>query len=421
MFKNYLKIFLKITQQNKLFTFLSVFGISLTIMFIMILTMTLEDIVNGSGPEKDAARILHGWRFKTQSTVEGQSGTSYSSLSEDLFEKYLKDLKTPELISIRTEDMWEFIFNGNRYEKTCIRTDGNFWKIYDFEFYEGRPFTQKDVINKRNYAIITESLSKILFALGESPLGKTIDYNNMQLSVVGVIQDPPPTALNTSADIFMPYNLVTDPRTRPYIGGYKVIFKARNKKDRSAIVEEVQEVIRRLDSADDKVKLFMPGPNTQLDKMLIGYGDPEEYGGRTVPLLGFLGKIFGFILLPSINLMALNFSRMRERSEEIGVRKTFGATASIIRKQFIFENIMLTLVGGLLGILLSYLVVMIFRSSIRIPVNFFTSVEITYSFNIMIFLFALASCLIFAMLSGVLPAIKMSKMKPVQVLRGGEL
>ncbi|UCG28433.1 MAG: ABC transporter permease, partial [Bacteroidales bacterium] len=362
-----------------------------------------------------------GWRFKTESPVEGQVGSSYSSLSVDLYEKYLKDLKSPELVSIRAVNNWEFIFNGTRYEKSCTRTDGNFWKIYDFEFTAGRPFTQQDVLDKRNYAVIAESLSKILFEPGESSLGKTIDYNNMQLSVVGVIQHPPPTALNTSGDIYIPYNLVTDSGVRPYIGGYQVIFKAARKKDRAAIVEEVQEIIRRLDAADDELKLFMPGPNTQFDKMLIGYGDPEEYSGRSLPLLEFLGKAFGFLLLPAINLMALNFSRMRERSEEIGVRKTFGASASVIRKQFIFENIMMTLLGGILGILLSYIVVLIFRSEIRIPIDFINSVQITYSFDIVIFLFALASCLLFSMLSGVLPAIKMSKMKTVEVLRGGEL
>jgi len=421
MFKNYLKIFIKVSKQNKLFTFLSIFGISLTIMFIMIIAMTFENIINGSGPEENSNHILHAWRLKTESTVEGERGYSTGGLSQKLYTDYLQDLKIPEYISLHRSSQWEFIYNGNRFQKSCIHTDGNFWKIFSFNFSEGRPFSQEEVKDGNNYAVITESLKELFFGNKESACGKTIEYNNMQLIIVGVVEDVPPAALNTQASIYIPYNLIIGLHTSSFHGGYHVVFKARSKKDKAAIISEVQEVIRRIDLADDKLRYFMPGPNSEFEKLLIGYGDPEDYSGRAKPLLLFFGQILGFILLPAINLMALNFSRIRERSEEIGVRKTFGASASVIRKQFVFENIMLTMLGGVVGIVLSYLVVALFGSEIEIPLDFFRSVEITYSFNILVFLSAFASCLLFAILSGVLPAVRMSKMKPVKVLRGGEL
>ncbi len=64
-----------------------------------------------------------------------------------------------------------------------------------------------------------------------------------------------------------------------------------------------------------------------------------------------------FLLLPAINLMALNFARIHERGEEIAVRKSFGAPIRILRGQFLFENMLMTIVGGIIGIILSYLVV----------------------------------------------------------------
>ena len=66
MIKNYFKIFLKVALQNKLFTFLSLFGISLTIMFVMIFSMTISKITNGSGPEKDLKKIIFCQRVKDQ-------------------------------------------------------------------------------------------------------------------------------------------------------------------------------------------------------------------------------------------------------------------------------------------------------------------------------------------------------------------
>ncbi len=66
MLKNYFKIFLKIASQNKLFTFLSLFGISLTIMFVMIFSMTISKITSGSGPESDLKKMIFSDRVKTE-------------------------------------------------------------------------------------------------------------------------------------------------------------------------------------------------------------------------------------------------------------------------------------------------------------------------------------------------------------------
>lgn len=400
---------------------MSVFGISLTIMFIMIISMTFENILHGSGPEEEADQILYAWRLKVTGKGENQKYYNTGGLDQSFYTDYLSDLKSPEFVSLIRGSMWEFIYKGSRYQEVCIKTDGRFWQIYDFDFVEGRPFIQEEVENKNNFAVISESLKELFFDNEESVCGRTVEYNNLQLVIVGVVRDVPATALNTQASLYIPYNLVPVNSYGTYTGGYQIVFKAKTRKDKPAIIAEVQEVIKRMNAAEEKQRLFLPGPNSDLDRLLIGYGDPEAYSGRTKPLFLFLGKILGILLLPAINLMALNFSRMRERAEEIGVRKTFGATSSIIQRQFVFENIMLTLLGGLAGILFSYLVVALFGSEIHLPIDSYRSVEINYSFNALIFLVALVSCLLFALLSGVLPAARMSRLKPAEILKGGEL
>jgi putative ABC transport system permease protein len=119
--------------------------------------------------------------------------------------------------------------------------------------------------------------------------------------------------------------------------------------------------------------------------------------------------------------MALNFARIRERGEEIAVRKSFGASSVILRGQFVFENVMLTLAGGAIGIVLSFLAVALLGSSISIPVNGWNNVPISFSFDLRVFMAALFSCLLFGIFSGVLPAFRMSRMKPVKYLKGGEI
>jgi putative ABC transport system permease protein len=81
----------------------------------------------------------------------------------------------------------------------------------------------------------------------------------------------------------------------------------------------------------------------------------------------------------------------------------------------------LTIAGGIIGILLSYVVVALLGSTLNIPVKAGTTVPMSFPFDFLVFGIALGVCLLFGMLSGVLPAIRMSRMKPVKYLKGGEI
>jgi putative ABC transport system permease protein len=119
--------------------------------------------------------------------------------------------------------------------------------------------------------------------------------------------------------------------------------------------------------------------------------------------------------------MALNFARIHERGEEIAVRKSFGAAGRVLRGQFLFENILMTLTGGVIGIILSYITVALLGNTLTLRLSFVSSVPLTFSFNYLVFVAALISCLIFGLLSGYLPAVRLSRMRPAVYLKGGEL
>ena len=132
----------------------------------------------------------------------------------------------------------------------------------------------------------------------------------------------------------------------------------------------------------------------------------------------FFALIFGgmllFMLLPALNLVNLNTSRIMERAAEIGVRKAFGATSSTLTFQFLIENIVLTLVGGLIGLILALILLAIIESSGIIP---FARLTI----NFRIFFAGIFLCFLFGLISGVLPALRMSRMQIVNAIKGGEL
>ena len=118
-----------------------------------------------------------------------------------------------------------------------------------------------------------------------------------------------------------------------------------------------------------------------------------------------------FMLLPTINLININVSRIMERAGEIGVRKTFGASSWTLVGQFIVENVMLTLFGGVIGFALSRFALRFITES-----GWFPYAE--FHLNHRIFLGGFVLAVFFGLLSGVYPAWKMSRLHPVQALKG---
>jgi putative ABC transport system permease protein len=118
-----------------------------------------------------------------------------------------------------------------------------------------------------------------------------------------------------------------------------------------------------------------------------------------------------FMLLPAINLININVSRIMERASEIGVRKAFGASSWTLVGQFIVENVLLTLIGGLFGFVLSRFVLRWISDS-----GWFPYAE--FHMNYRVFLAGFALAVFFGLISGVYPAWKMSRLHPVQALKG---
>jgi putative ABC transport system permease protein len=145
--------------------------------------------------------------------------------------------------------------------------------------------------------------------------------------------------------------------------------------------------------------------------MFIGNGTGVGYGyGDKLRLALVIGAAL-FMLLPAVNLINLNTSRILERASEIGVRKAFGASSWTLVGQFIVENLVLTLVGAAVGFLLAAWLLGVVNGSGLIQ---YAELRLNYR----IFLWGVVLAVAFGLLSGVYPAWRMSRLHPVQALKG---
>jgi putative ABC transport system permease protein len=211
------------------------------------------------------------------------------------------------------------------------------------------------------------------------------------------------------SDIYIPYTVSkTDYMNKGYGGGYLAVLLGASKSDLQKMHDEYESVIGRVPMESKDFDHIYSHADTYI-KSYVNTGN-EENSGMTYALTAI--AIFALIvmLLPTINLININVTRIMERSSEIGVRKAFGASSRTLVYQFIVENLILTILGGLIGIILSIIVIQIINSADLIP-------YFTISLNFTVLGIALLICLIFGLLSGVYPAWRMSKLNVVTALK----
>ena len=414
MLLSYLKIAWKVLQRRKFFTFISLFGISFTLMILLVVYAMFDFTVGPQMPEKRLDRLL----FTSQMAIEGHDTENMSSPSYSFLEHYIRPMRTPEKISISTSQASTVAYVGNQKLKLDQKyTDAEFWQVLDFDFVEGRPYNGAEVRAAAHVAVLNESSARNYFGTARGIIGRTIVTDEIRYRVVGVVRDVPATRRFTYSDVWMPISTSTvnihDPE---YMGWCQAILLARTAADVPAVQREFAQAVARapLPTATykwcEEVRLYAGSLLATTVRHERREDGPSDGVARLGGLLGGLTLLF--LLLPALNLVNINVSRIFDRSSEIGVRKAFGATGGTLVGQFLVENIFLTLLGGVLGLGLAAGALQLLNGSGLIAYT-------QFGLNGRVFLVGLAGVFGFGLLSGVYPAYKMSKLSAVQALKGG--
>jgi putative ABC transport system permease protein len=411
MLKNYFKIAYKVFLRRKFFTFISLFGISFTLVVLMVIASIFDHSFGPMPPETKLDRTLGVYFMK----MSGERSTRSGTPGYGFLDRYSRNLPNVEKMSVFTTQGSAYSYkDGQKIKSWVKRTDGEFWQILDFNFLEGGPFTSDDEKNHNFVAVINEATRNKFFG-DTSALGKTIGIDGQDFRVVGVVENVPILRLIPFSDIWVPLSTAkSDAYKSELVGNCMAIMLARSSEDFPAIKEEFNHRLTQVEFQDPRQFQRMSGRIETLMESaagLFGSSDAEASSGSRL-IVGMIIMMLLFMLLPTINLININVSRIMERASEIGVRKAFGASSWTLVGQFVVENLLLTLVGGVIGFLGSILVLRLITES-----GFIQYAE--FHVNYRIFLYALAMAVIFGLISGVYPAWKMSRLHPVEALNGG--
>jgi putative ABC transport system permease protein len=408
MLTNYFKIAIAVLKRRKFFTFISLFGISFTLTILMVMTAFVDKVINDDYPDRKRDRSLYVNGIEQR----GKDAMNGSALSFYFLDHFVRSLKTPAKIGISSGMNGTNAYVNNKKISINLKyTNADYWEILDYDFLEGKALTRQQIENGERVAVITEDTKKKYFGDMPSVVGKYIEADNVQYRVGGVVKNLPITLYMLYSDIYLPYTVSKGDynSNRGYTGSYTGILLAATKSDLPKMQEEYEQMVSRLPMSDKMYNKIY----SHADPFITGYvrTGNEEKSGVTYAL-GAIGIFVLFVmLLPTLNLVNINLTRIMERSSEIGVRKAFGASSRILVYQFLVENLILTILGGAIGVLLSVLVLKIINSAQLIP-----NLELTLNGTVLFI--ALLICLLFGLLSGVYPAWRMSRLNVVVALKG---
>ena len=415
MIKLYFKQAWNLMKQERLFSAIYIIGTGLAVSMVMALSIALTVMFVNVYPETNRDRML----ICDYGMVEDEDGQQLASLSTKTIHKCfdgMKDVETMSVLKTWNETGKVQLDGGRQLTSISKYVDGNFWKVFSFDFINGRPFTEADLNTKKHIAVISESLAKKTFG-STDVVGRDISYDFIKYRVVGVVKDVSAITRLSYSDVWIPYTCYKyiDDDGINVLGDFCAYILVKEGADVKSVQHEAQQRINRFSQSLGKDVRFwcMDRPNTHFENFFSDRSQfPVDYTNAVI--LGFIVVLI-LLIIPAVNLSGMTDSRMERRLAELGVRRSFGASKSSLVKQIIVENLLFTLLGGIFGLLISYL--LLFRidgllfslldSDIAAGGDILLNSDML--FNPWVFIIVLAVCFVLNLCSALIPAWRASR------------
>lgn len=298
-----------------------------------------------------------------------------------------------------TNGTYVVIYQNKNWTTSVSGVNANYLDVNNWSMKSGRFLSDKNIQNRERVAVVGKTVVKNLFG-DEDPVGAEIRVKNIPFRIIGVLNSKGSGAMGNDQDdmVIIPYTTAME-RVEgvDYLRMIYVVGKDENGIDR--LQSDIENLLRvRHGIKDTNLDDFnIQNMNSIMETM-------EETTGTLTLFLGAVAAIS--LVVGGIGIMNIMLVSVTERTREIGVRKALGATYSVIVTQFLIEAVVISLMGGIIGIVLGI------GSSKLIGMASGMSTVISIPTIVMSFAFSMAIGLIF----GIYPARKAAKLNPIDAL-----
>lgn len=312
----------------------------------------------------------------------------------------LKKLNDVDMISpVAGSSSYVIVYTNKNWTTTVNGINSDFQYINNWTMKSGRFITDAQVERRERVAVIGSTVAKNLFG-DENPVGKDIRIKNDPFKVVGVLDTKGSGSFGNDQDdiVFIPYTTAME-RVRGVDYLSMIYIKAKDGADLNRVQSDIENIMR----VRHKIK------NPELDDFDVRNMATimETVNETTGTMTLFLGAVAAIsLLVGGIGIMNIMLVSVTERTREIGVRKALGATYRVIVMQFLIEAVVISLIGGAIGV--------VFGIGASKLISAATSMKTVISMGpiLLSFGFSMAIGLIF----GIYPARKAAKLNPIDAL-----
>ena len=430
MIKQYITQAIAQLRQQPIISAVSVIGTALAIFLIMLVVMMQQVKTAPFAPESNRDRFLHAHYMSLgNEKMWGKGDTSNGPMSVQTAKELYASLKTPEAATIYGSMAWTTPVSLPKQAATGFdlrQTDAAVWKVFDFQFIDGKPYDQATFEASIPVAVITETVAQTVFGTTEGIVGKEFLLNHAPYQVCGVVKDVSTLATNAYGQLWVPYTaggMGKFAEADGHMGNMSCTILAKSRDDFDAIREEANRRLTEYNKliGDDGWEIVSRNRPYDQEKQAIAFAanwEPDLSAHRRQQLIIFLI----LLIVPAINISSMTQSRLRQRVSEIGVRRAFGSTRMEVMSQIIAENLIVTLMAGALGLLMSVVFAFVGSSVIFAQEYSYNSVlpevDITMLLQLDTFLWAFFFCFVLNLLSSGYPAWRVSRIGLVNAISG---
>ncbi len=400
---NLFKISIRAVGNNKMRSFLSMLGIIIGVAAVII----MMSIGQGSKESIRSELSTMGTNLLTirpGADMRGgvrQDPSAMQTLKMADYQRIIREKKFVTKVSPEVTASGQVVYGNNNTTTTIYGESTEYLDIKQWPVERGDCFTEEDINKAAKKVVVGKTIVTELFGEGADPIGKTIRFKSIPMTIVGVLKTKGYNSWGMDQDnvIIAPYTTVMK-RIAAQTWFSSIVCSAITEDLSDAAIEELTQMLR------DNHKLKGEAVD---DFTIRSQAEMMETMSTTmdmVTLILVVAAAFS-LLVAGIGIMNIMLVSVTERTKEIGLRMAVGATGAVISLQFLIESVLISVTGGLLGIIVgcsaSELLVPLFGMPSSVP-----AWSIYVSFLV---------CVIIGVGFGYVPAVKAARMDPIEAIR----